>query len=81
MLNSLSRDYVFYRLNDRRQGETHMHISRECSRAFNICFGLPKNHVLTAPVGRVIVRLRESGIIKKFFSDEMDSVAKVAEER
>ena len=60
-----------------RYGETNLHIARECSKQFNICFGLPKSSVYTAPLGVTIVRLREAGIIKKFFKDEMDAVAKV----
>ena len=53
-------------------------MARECSKPFNICFGLPKNSVFTAPISEVIVRLKEAGITRKFFTDEMDSVAKVA---
>ena len=62
----------------RRFGETNFHVARECSKPFNICFGLPKNSVFTAPISEVIVRLKEAGITRKFFTDEMDSVAKVA---
>ena len=63
-----------------RFGETNFHITKECSRAFNICFGLPKNSYLTGTLSEVLVRLKESGIIQKFFKDEMDRVAQVADD-
>lgn len=56
-----------------------MHIAQECSKPFNICFGLPKNSIFTDPMSEIIVRLKEAGIVNKFFKDEMDSVAKVAD--
>ena len=60
-------------------GETGMHVMKECLTPYRVAFGLSKGNPLTRPFGRVIQRLIEAGLVRKWMKDELDLIARLSE--
>ena len=63
-----------------KYGESRMHIMKECWNYFPISFVLPKHSPYTELFSLKIHQLNEAGLIDKWKRDEMDKVAKLAEQ-
>ena len=58
-----------------------MYIMNECAYFWSVALMMNLNSPYTKSVNDVIFRVKESGLITKWKSDEMDKIAKLAESR
>ena len=63
-----------------RFGEPLVHIVSEPVRTFYVAYGMQKDSPFTAKFSATFARLIEGGFLLKWTSDEMDKVARIAEE-
>ena len=64
-----------------RLGRSEIYILKECLKTYPAAFATPHNSIFTHKFSHLISKMRESGLITKWYTDEMEKVATLRDEK